>query len=287
MINLSKRRQFKGVVGHPDHGFGYVPDPQGHRYLGFQHHPAAQSMVAALPRYTNNVAFAPPAWNQGQTSSCFGHGTAGLVTTTFAARGRSLSSPVSPRIVYQMAREINRLAPQQPLADGGAQPCGGVLALGLWGCVLEEEVDGGRTADSPDYVDYLQAHVCDGSKLGELETARKRILVGFNAVADNDPAKIVQYQLALASGHAVGAGVDAGNETFQSYTGGGVLDYCGDEPDHWIFILDYRITDQGECQFLLQNSWGRLLWTPDGRAWVTEDFVRRGCFNSLVANMGV
>jgi len=282
-----KKKQFRGIIGHPVVGFGLIPDPPGHKYNGFFLHPASKLDAAALPKGTNNVVSAPPVWNQAQTGSCYGHGMAGQITTTFAARGKPLVSPVSPRDVYCITREVDRPNPSVPLTDSGSQPNSGVRAMALWGVALESEMDGGRTATSPDYSDYLTKHVNDDSKLGELEASSKRILTGFNSIGDSDPNKILQFQQALATGHAVGVGVDAGSDTFQSFSGQGVLDYCGDEPDHWIFVVDYRTSSSGQPEFLIQNSWGLGLWTPDGRAWVTRAFVERGCFGSLVTNLGL
>lgn len=281
-----KNKQFRGSIGHPTFGFGLIPDPVGHRYNRFFLHAASKTDPATLPKATNNVIYAPPVWNQDRTGSCFGHGMAGQITTTFAARGKPLPSPACPRFVYDIAREVDRPDPSQPLTDSGSQPNSGVRALALWGVALESEMDGGRTADSPDYSSHLDAHVNDDSKLGELEAAGKRIITGFKSIADDDPDKVLQFQQALAGGYAIGIGVDAGGNAFQSFNGQGVLDYCGDEPDHWIFCLDYRTNATGRPEFLIQNSWGKGLWTPDGRAWVTQDFVKRGCFMSLVTDLG-
>jgi hypothetical protein len=210
---------------------------------------------------------------------------AGQITTTFAAKGKPLPSPACPRFIYDITREVDRPDPRQPLTDSGSQPQSGVRALALWGLALESEVDGGRTADSPDYTANLEAKVNVDSKLGELEAAGKRIITGFTSIPDSDPNKVLQFQQALAAGCAVGVGVDAGNDAFQNFNGQGVLDYCGDEPDHWIFCIDYRTNAAGDLEFLYQNSWGKRLWTPDGRFWATVDFLKKGCFMSLVTNV--
>ena len=236
---MAKLLQFRGLVGHPVHGFGYKPDPVGHRYNMFFLHPAASVDPATLPARTRNFQYAPPIWNQGQTGSCFGHGMAGEITTTFAAHGRALSSPACPDFVYKITRMVDRPDPKVPLQDTGSAPNSGVRALGLWGCALESEVDQGRTASSPDYTSNLEAVVNRDPKLGDLEKAGKRIITGFNAIADNDSQKILHDQQALATGHAIGTGVDAGNDTFQGATGETPLGYCGSEPDHWIYIVDY------------------------------------------------
>lgn len=305
---MGKLLQFKGQIGHPVHGFGFKKDPGVHGmnglYAPFERHPAALMASGALPASTSNVRFAPPVWDQGQTGSCVGHGTAGMVTTTLAAHGKAPATPVLPRLVYCLARAVDRGNPSQPLQDQGAQPSSVARALGLWGCVLEGEDDGGRTATSPDYTSYLEAHVNDEPKLGELEGAGKRILVGFNSIADADPAKLTKFQQALATGHSVGVAVDAGGDAFQRYDETqGPLDYTGSEPDHWVYLVDFStvaaLRAAGQLPatwtgladtavlFLLQNSWGVGQWSQSGRAWVTSRFVQLGCFNSLVANLGV
>jgi hypothetical protein len=225
-----------------------------------------------------------------------------MVTTTLAAHGKPLSSPILPRVVYCLGRAIDRTNPDTPLQDQGAQPNSVARALGVWGCELESDDDGGRTASSPDYSSYLEAHINDEPKLGELETAGNRTLVGFNAIGDTDPNKLVQFQQALATGHCVGIAADAGVDAFQGYDpSAGPLDFTGTDPDHWIFIEDYgtvaalraagRIPSSWTglaptvLLFLLQNSWNTG-WGTAGKAWVTEAFIQQGAFNSLVANLG-
>jgi hypothetical protein len=238
-------------------------------------------------------------------NSCFGHGMAGQITTTLAAHGRALPSPISPNFVYKVTRAIDREHPAIALTDVGSQPNSGTRALALWGADIESEVDGGRTATSPDYTSFLEAHVNDEPKLGDMERAGKRILAGFNAVADDDPQKLLKLRQALASGHTFGTGIDAGGDAFQRADGRQSLGFCGPDPDHWIHIVDYAYVGQlrkdGDlpatmaslsdttCLWDLLNSWG-FLWpayTLAGRIWVTDDFVLRGCFGTLVTNLGI
>lgn len=303
-----KNLQYKSKIGNPDHGFGFVRDPGVHGQNGFYNpfrkHPASLLQAAALPDYTTNVRFAPPVWNQWTTGSCVGHGIAGMVTTTVAAHGQPLQSPESPRFTYLLGRIVDRSDPSIKLKDQGAAPNSAVRAIAHWGVVLEHEVDGGRTAASPDYGTFLAAHVNDEPKLGELEKAGRRIISGFSAIEDDDSAKVAKFRQALASRHCVGVAVDAGADAFQDYDEDkGPMGFTGAEPDHWIFCLDYATVAALQAQgqypanwpalpaadvlFLFQNSWGTGSWTRTGRFWATADFVARGCFNSIVANLGV
>lgn len=230
---------------------------------------------------------------------------AGQITTTFAAHGKALESPVSPSFIYKITRAVDRSDPTIPLVDEGSYPNSGVRAMALWGGALSSEVDGGRTATSPDYASYLEQHVNDDPKLGDLLSAGRRIFTNFNAIADNDPQKLTSCMQALAGGHSVGIAVDAGNDKFQAADGRRPLDFCGDSPDHWIFLLDYAYVgalradgdlpdsmqslSDSQRLWLVQNSWG-LSWpsyTLTGRIWVTDDFIDDGTFNLLVTNLGL
>jgi hypothetical protein len=302
---MGKLLQFQGKVGNPVHGFGLIPDPKGHRYNGFHLHSAVSVDPATLPARTYNLKLAPPIWDQGSTGSCFGHGMAGQITTTFAAHGKPLPSPVSPASVYKITRAIDRTNIKVALQDVGSQPNSGVRAIALWGANIESEVDGGRTAASADYTSFLEAHVNDEPKLGDMEKSAKRILAGFNSVDDDDSQKLVKFQQSLASGHTIGVGVDAGGKAFQEADGRQPLGFCGSEPDHWTYLVDYALVGQmrkdGDLPesmsglpdtqrlWYLINSWG-LLWpnyTFAGGIWLTDDFVQRGCLGSLVTNLEI
>ncbi len=272
--------------GHPIHGFGYRPDPEGHRYTSFAHHAAGALRAETLPASTNNILLAPPVWNQRRTGSCAGHGFACIETLTLATHGMALPSPVLPRVRYMLGRAIDRTDLSEKLEDVGSYPNSLARAAAQWGVVLEGEVDGGRTADSPDYSDYLEAHVNDEPKLGEIEKSLRRLFTDYKAIGDRASDKVLSFQKALAAGYGVGIAVEAGSMAFQGFSGQGVLDFTGSRPDHWVAIIDYRTNASGRPEFLLQNSWGPH-WGMSGRAWVTERFVTEGCFNTLVASLGV
>lgn len=306
---MGKLLQFKknGIeIGHPVHGFGFKRDPGQHGRNGFyplfHQHPVPKLAVGDLPPLTHNLQYAPDVWNQVQTSSCTGHGFACGETGTFAARGRPLASPVRPRFRYAVGRAVDRSDPNQPLVDQGAAPNSLARGASVYGVVLESEDDGGRTASSLDYGQYLQDHINDDPQLGELELSIKRVLVGYNAIADDDPQKSLKVRQALAGGYFVPVAVDAGGDAFQSYDENrGPLGYTGADPDHETCLVDVGTVaawraagfippawtglSDSQLLYLLQNSWGKNLWTLTGRALVTEDFVQRGCFNTLVCNL--
>jgi hypothetical protein len=275
--------------GHPQHGFGYKPDPKGHTYNGFHLHPGAALLAAEIPAESSLLPSVPPIWNQRRTGSCTGHGFAGGITTTFAAHGHILPAPVWPRGLYANGRIIDRVpsfsGPQTPLADEGAMPNSLVRAMDLWGVATEDMEDDGRRATSPDYSDYLEAHVNDEPSLLELEDESMFLVRGFNAIDDLAPAKVADFCRALASGHAVMAAIYASGPAFQNAAGDVVLGPEAGLPDHWIYFGAYRTNASGKKEFLLINSWGTG-WGKLGMIWVSEEFVRRGTWNILVANLG-
>jgi hypothetical protein len=265
--------------------FGYKRDPSGHRYTGFHRHPA---YGAALVDAASIDDLAPPIWNQRRTATCVGHGTAGGITTTYAAKGIPLPSPVAARSLYGLAKSIDRKrinGKLPPLVDDGCEPNEMVRAIAEWGVPLESEVDDGRGATSPDYEDYLEAHVTDEPALDELLAGDERLLVGFNAILSEADEKVREICQSIADRYAVMAGVCAGNAAFQGFRDG-LLDYTGDRPDHWVYFTAFR-TNAGRKEIKMRNSWGLADWTRDGGAWCSEDFIRRGMFGTLVANLGL
>jgi len=287
-------RQFKGCIGHPEFGFGFIADTlqQQQGYADFHLHPASDlffrsvSLAEALPSEASVNNFAPPVWNQGGTGSCGGHGTAGAVTTTFASKGVRLPTPVTPRMLYTLARAGDRASPAVPLQDVGTSPNALVRALETWGAPLESEIPGERSAADADYSIWLEEHVNDEPRLGELQAANARPLINFNAIYATGSLLRDQVCAAIAAGYAVMAAVEAGSAAFQNFHGEGALGFTGSNPDHWVYFTAFRTID-GEKQILMRNSWGLGIWTPDGCAWCNEDFITRGMFYPLVANLGL
>jgi hypothetical protein len=269
------------------HGTGFLPDPDGHRYNGFHLHPAALRLRAgaALMPSSSIDDHAPPIWNQYVTGSCMGHGTAGAITTTRAAKGLPLRRPASPRVIYTLGRSVDRLDPSVPLQDVGATPNAVFRAIGLWGAPLEDEVEGRRSATDTDYESWLALHVNDELKLGELQAAHDSPIAGCNRLYETGSALRDAVVASLDDGYAVMAAVDASGPAFQSYSGG-LLRPEGSVPNHWVYFTAQRL-GEGERQIYMRNSWGKLGWGLDGCAWCGEDFITRGLFFPMVANLGL
>jgi hypothetical protein len=268
---------------------GLLPDPEGHKYIGFQHHRAFR---AGLIQDVDLNQFSPPTWNQGATGSCVGHGTAGAIATSFSANNQPLPSSPRPKWIYDIARIVDRTPNSDgslpALEDNGAHPNQMVRAAGEWGVELEGESIEQFNTESPEYVDFLQKNVnCEPNFL-DYERADSRLLIGFKAIEATGDERIRQISLALVAGHAVMSSVAAGSAAFQGYTGGEneSLGYTGTDFDHWVYF-NARKTVNGKVQLRLKNSWGQGLWTPSGDAWVNEDFIRRSVSTVLVADLGL
>ena len=263
---------------------GYLPDPAGHRYNGFH---LLRASRLSIGDGASIDQFAPPTPDQGGTGSCTGHGTRGFVTTTLAAQGWPLPAPICARTTYANGRAIDRLPNSDgsfdPLTDEGAAPNRVARAAARYGLVLESETDGSMPVTDPNYTAYLEAHVNDEPRLGELESAHDRVVVGFNAITATGQDKVTQFCQAINGGHAIGAGVAAGDPGFQGYRGGVPLGFTGTDFDHWIYFSAWKQTPNGKL-FLLKNSWGLGNWTPDGTAWMTEDGIIRGTDGPLVCD---
>lgn len=277
-------------IGHPTYGFGLIPDPVGHTYYnGFQLH--AASALRSLPDASKLREYIPPIWNQGQTGSCGGHGSAGGIATTQAAKGRPLPSPPSPKDIYANARCIDRIpntdGSLSKLVDWGTTPNALVRSMEKWGVPLSSEVNDGLPAEASEYTRYLEAHVNDEPEFLSLEASTRRIITGMNSILATGQQKVTEACQALAGGYAVMAAVAAGNNAFQGFSGEGVLDYTGNAFDHWIYFADYRTNAKGEKEFYLVNSWGEGIWTPTGTAWVSQKFFMEGTGSVLVANLGL
>jgi len=264
--------------------FGYLPDPKDHRYTGFHRHAAYR---ASLADFGSIDHVAPPIWNQRSSNSCVGHGTAGAITASHASKGLPLTSPAAPRFLYVLARAVDRrpvAGVLPPLLDHGCEPNSLMRAIAEWGVPLESQVDGGRIASSPDYEDYLEAHINDEPALDELLKSDEMPIVGINAIETEGDNRVSEICKSLASGYAVMAGVSAGNAIFQGYREG-ILEPSGTSPDHWVYFTAFR-TANGRKQVKMRNSWGQG-WGIQGTAWCSEDFIRRGLWNILVANLGL
>lgn len=98
--------------------------------------------------------FEAPILDQGPTSSCIGHGSSQGVFISYAAAGKPLAWTPSPKVIYDLARILNRVSPADGLQDNGAMPAFAIAALSGFGvtAMLALSPDGRNSDVTPDDV---------------------------------------------------------------------------------------------------------------------------------------
>lgn len=264
-------------------GRGYLPNTAAHRASRRMFAPRAGALPEEALGLVAPAAIHAPAWDQGQTGSCTGHGAADGFSIAFAAVGQPLPFRPSPRCLYTNGRAIDRVfvdgVPSTKLADDGAMPSSVIRAANLYG------IRGTKAANGIDS-DADPATINAEPELGDIEAeALTRPLGEFGITSVSEGASradVVQnVRSALAALHPVGIAANA-DGPFQSWTGGRAYTPPPNAPppDHWISLIGYRLGEAG-FEFVLKNSWGAdwgAVVEHEGVAlfgcmWVTEGFL--------------
>ena len=82
---------------------------------------------------------------------------------------------------------------------------------------------------------------------------------GYEDVPANNEAALMK----AVANQPVSVAVDAGDRTFQFYSGGVMTGSCGTELDHGIAAIGYGVESDGTKYWLLKNSWGTT-WGEKG-----------------------
>lgn len=263
-------------------GKGWRPNPRTHRRTLFG---ACRWTVGAWSAVTTPAAvslasFAPEVFDQGQTGSCTGHGTATGLATTFAAGGAPLPWVPSPAEIYRNGRAIDRVRRPDgslaPLADEGAEPNQVIRAIQALGIrSMRARPSDGR------YSDADPATINAEPMLDDLELERLVVPVGERAIAGVGDGAILDQVVdglrrALAGGFAVGLGVyvDTAFENWDPQTGPqGACDPNDPEGGgHWLCVIGYHTEPTGSTTFQIRNSWSRA-WGLAGDIEVTPAFI--------------
>lgn len=251
---------------------GYRPDPAGHRKMGFHLLPAFRA--TSTPDSASVEDCAPPVMDQGETSSCVGHGTSGAVFTSLKKAGTPLTFVPSPRGIYCLARAVDRVDSTQPLTDEGSEPNQAMRAIGEWGVrPIQAPTSDGR------YSDCEPANVNAEPTLAELEQDAQDCVVGAYAITVTGPTRIEQMRQAIAAGHAVGIGTFVATD-FESWTPDKPAIGAQNESDpngggHWFYAVGYRTAPTGKTEVRIRNSWGSATWGDNGDAWVAEELLQQ------------
>lgn len=240
-----------------------------------------------LPDSASLEAYEHPILDQSDCGSCTGHGTAQGVYVALAAQGEPLGFFPSPRLIYALARGLDRAITSArsktlpTLEDVGAYPSDAMRAITEFGVVPME---------APSPLGYLSD--CDASNvlrepdLGTLARAGRKLIAGEYRIdhSASDFIDQVCHVLAFGSGHGSGAPVgigvfvDAAFEAWQPSEGPidsvNLLDPDGG--GHWLAVTSYRTLPSGERVFRGPNSWSDQ-WGDAGHFEATESWLRMAC----------
>lgn len=277
---------------------GYKPSSEHHRKrFGAVH--AFLAGALNFPPAASLSQHAPPVMDQGETSSCGGHGTAVGVAIALAAKGKPLPFVPSPKGIYDDARCVERevLADGHlaPLTDEGIDPATLLEALSTCGVrAIRAPTSDGRYSD------------CEPKTINEPETmlddeeAGETLIVGEHAIDPEDPDFPRLVAACIANKQApVGVGIcaDGAFETWGDDWKPGKAPLDGaprrEDADHWVVVLAYRTAKDGSLEFLIRNSWGEGWGCPDdakssgGCIWVTAHWLQRSCAEAIAFDVEV
>jgi len=242
-------------------------------------HPAAPA--PAYPPHGSLRAYAPPVFDQGETSSCTGHATATLVYVAVALElSKSGEAPAfvpSPRGIYADAR-----CEEQPgegaLVDEGASIGDVITAIAHEGVrPMTEKAPDGRWSDvTPDNVGLRPT-------LAEDLESTLHVVLGPEHL---DPTAEDFEDHVCASIGVLEVGVDMGihaNHAFMYWRAADppVDDTSGfSETDgHDVACLDYATLSDGSKVYWLLSSWSED-FGEHGGAWVTGRWLRQACLEA-------
>lgn len=222
--------------------------------------------------------------DQGQTSSCGGHGTSQALFTALAAMGKPLGWIPSPDTTYKLVRARERLMVAlqgealPPLTDSGIMPSDLLPVLATYGIrAMGARVDGRNS-------DVSVEHVNDELNLDELIASGQTLITGEHRVDENLPnfldllcasiAGTGENQNGVGAPFGIGAFVDRGVMRWSKGDAplAGVDFNDRDGGGHWFCCTSYRTLDSGKRVFRFPNSWGAG-YGDAGHFEVLEDFL--------------
>ena len=253
-------------------GFGHIPDrPSLRTQQPALSHPLISARYAALKTAASALslrAFEAPIYDQGQSGSCGGHGSAQLTFTALNAAGMPPPWAPSPKRIYQNTRAVRRAADSgsattlPPLTDSGVMPADLATALARYGISQKSPATSpdGRNSDvwtaadtgGPDDVN-------DEATIEDLEAEGFTIITGEYRIDETAADLGAQIAASIAAKFPVGVG---------AFVDSGVMDWAAGDPPinsinlsdpqgggHWYAITGYTY-DGSSYVFIVANSWG-------------------------------
>lgn len=267
---------------------GRTPPPHAKSFAALK----AKIAAAPLPTSSDNLGkgVVPEVMDQGQTSSCTGHGSSGALAMSAASAGvRFGFEPAvpSPRGIYTLGRRYGSGGSPMPLEDNGADPAMVYVGIEMYGVRASEapvEKDPADPYGASRNSDCSTLNVNDEPTLLEMEKDLQAIIVGPHVITTSGHALVLDICTALAAGYGVAMGIFVDTEGPLSVEGwdpsSGPLGAPVHPTDpegggHWIYIYDYYTDSSGNTVFQWRNSWGTG-WGKSGdglgsAAFVTND----------------
>jgi hypothetical protein len=191
--------------------FGYIPDADAHRYQKPASLMLSASGAVAEASLVDSEALL---FDQGQTGSCGGHGTAQIVFTTMNANGAPGLFVPSPDLIYKLARILRRTSAGQGLSDSGVMPVDLLTVLRQYGVMpmINAPTPDGRYSDVTGPGDLAGLPAAKPTvnlepDLLSLERSGLRLLAGEYRVDEGDPTFAQQILNSLGSKAAAGVGL--------------------------------------------------------------------------------
>jgi hypothetical protein len=270
-------------------GKGYVKDaPHKKTQKDFGAFAIAKGFdAAALPPSASLRAYEPWRMDQGQTSSCTGHGTAAGIYTSCGAAGVAIGFVPSPRGIYANARCVELTSADAPLTDSGSMPADVMSTIATLGVrAIQAPTSDGR------YSDVEAGNVNTKPTLGEEESEGLAMIAGEYRIDTSLPgyADLVCGALAGSAGTppatvGIGVFVDSAFENWTPANGPLTAPPNFDDPNgggHWIFIVGYTTLPTGKRVFDVCNSWGMKWGDGTGHIQIHEDWIAVSCSDCYV-----
>jgi hypothetical protein len=229
-----------------------------------------------LPASASLESFEAAIEDQGQTSSCTGHGTSQGLWTAFAAAGQPLPWVPSPGGIYKLARAVARVPNANgslpELTDDGAMPSDVMSAISTWGIrAMQGPTLDGRSSD------VTPGNVNDQENLAQLQQDGARIVTGEYRIEETSPTVVEQVCTAIAAGIPVGVSFFC-DGAFENWTAGQAPIGVPNMDDssgggHWVVLTSFWTAPGGVRVVRGPNSWGPG-WGDRGHFEANENWLR-------------
>ena len=259
--------------------FGWLPEPEGafDDLTGGRNRDASEDLLAgaapAPKEALRLVPHLPPFKEQGDSSTCVGHGILNVGESTLRATTGTKIEPGSIPQVYTTANQLIE-PPGSPLQDIGTYGRVVMHVCKEWGVAPDRiwPFRDPRTGkiDHKRLVTRVPPDVLMAASSWKLDEQLTIYATG------EDRLRTVDAAIANLSGIPTAGVVD---QAFLDYQGRGVLG----APDprkfrgrHMVAIIGYRTNAAGRREYLIRNSWrawGLVLMNQPSLAWVNEGWV--------------